>query len=355
MRIFSGRYPKDLAKVIEHAKRLKDLLDELERVRTDAWFLGRAGELRGVVGLAVADWRRGTRDAEAAGRTILTYVDELHRGASKRLRCGLALECCEGDDVITALGSDDAEAVSEMEAETTGVSRPTNGPTVPAGWVDSPEMLARFREGLELVEIHARTLARSVGSGPPTKDDLRGLGREGLLIAARTFDERHGVPFERWATVRIRNAIIDGMRSWGSTHARARSAPRDLSAAASDVRPSDVEEILDGSLAAGSAGAAAGIVDGWEGPSASPEELLVKAERESTVRNLVALLPNRERALIERTYFEGQPLEQAAAAMGVTRAWARRVHDRAIERIQGELRKRDAIAPGGSRCGRRRA
>jgi RNA polymerase sigma factor FliA len=353
MRIFSGRYPKELAKVIEHAKRLKNLLDELERVRTDAWFLGRAGELRGVVGLAVADWRRGVSDAEAAGRTILTYVDELHRGASKRLRCGLALECCEDDDVITAGGLDNAD--SEMEAETTGVSRPTNGPTVPAGWVDSPEMLARFREGLELVEMHARTLARSVGSGPPTKDDLRGLGREGLLIAARTFDEARGVPFEPWASVRIRNAIIDGMRSWGSSRARARSAPRDLSAAASDARPSDAEEIFDGSLGAGPASAAAGIVDGWEGPSASPEELLVKAEREATVRSLVALLPNRERALIERTYFEGQPLERAAAAMGVTRAWARRVHDRAIERIQGELQKRDAIAPGGSRCGRKRA
>ena len=91
MRIFSGQYPKDLGKVIEHAKRLKDLLDELERVRTDAWFLGRAGELRGVVGLAVTDWRSGASDAEAAGRTIVAYVDELHRGASKRLRCGLAL------------------------------------------------------------------------------------------------------------------------------------------------------------------------------------------------------------------------------------------------------------------------
>src|SRR5258708_37330472 len=116
-----------------------------------------------------------------------------------------------------------------MEAEATGVSRPTNGPTVPAAWVDSPEMLARFREGLELVEIHGRTLARSVGSGPTTKDDLRGLGREGLLLAARTFDEARGVPFEKWATVRIRNAIIDGMRSWGSSRARALSAPCDLS------------------------------------------------------------------------------------------------------------------------------
>ena len=355
MRIFSGQYPKDLAKVIEHARRLKALLDELERVRTDAWFLGRAGELRGVVGLAVADWRRGASDAEAAGRTILAYVDELHRGASKRLRCGLALECCEGDDVITARGLDDAESVSAMEAQTTGVSRPTNGPTVPAGWVDSPEMLARFREGLELVEIHARTLARSVASGPPTKDDLRGLGREGLLIAARTFDERHAVPFERWATVRIRNAIIDGMRSWGSSRARARSTPSGPAAAGSDARPSDVEEIFDESRAAGPTAAAAAIVDGWEGPSATPEELLVKAEREATVRSLVARLPNRERALIERTYFQGERLEQAAAAMGVTRGWARRVHDRAIERIQVELRKRDAIVPGGRRCGRRRA
>jgi RNA polymerase sigma factor for flagellar operon FliA len=363
MGVFSGQYPKDLAKVIEHAERMTDVLNEMERVRTDAWFLGRAVELRGVVSLAVADWRSGASDAEAAGRAILSYVDTLHRGASKRLRCGLALECCELDDVITAEASDDAESVAGTDAKTTGASRPTNGPTVPAGWVDRPEMLARFREGLELVEIHARTLARSVGSGSTTTDDLRAFGREGLLDAARTFNERRGVPFERWASLRIRNAMIDGVRSWGAIPARARRTLRGLTAAGSDESrsnpqagsqepgASEFEQSSDGSPpAANPPDVPVEIGDALEAQPITPEELLAKAQLESTVRTIVAGLPKRERALIERAYFQGQKLEHAAASMGVTRSWARRVHDRAIDMIKCELRKRDDIDPGGSRC-----
>jgi RNA polymerase sigma factor for flagellar operon FliA len=362
MGVFRNQYPKDLAKVMQHAKRMTYVLNELERVRTDAWFMGRSGELRGVVSLALADFRSGASDAEAAGRAILSYVDALHRGASERLRCGRALDCCELDDVITAVSSDDAESVAGTDGQTNGASRTTNGPTVPAGWVDRPEMLAWFREGLGLVEIHARTLARRVGSGGATLDDLRGFGREGLLDAARAFDEDRGVPFERWASMRIRNAVIDGIRSWGATAARAPRRLRGPAAAGSEETAidwqagspapgsSEFEESSDGSrLVASPTDVAVGIGDSVEAHPVTPEDLLVKAQYEWTVRAIVAGLPKRERALIERTYFEGQKLEQAAASMGVTRPWARRVHDRAIERIEGELRKLEGFNPGGNR------
>jgi len=359
MGVLRSPYPKELGKVIQHVKRMTLVLNELERVRTDAWFMGRSGELRGVVSLALADFRSGASDAEAAGRAILSYVDELHRGASERLRCGPSLDCCERDDVITAVPSDDAESGAGTDGHTTGASRTTNGPTVPAGWVDRPEMLAWFREGLALVESHARTLARRVGSAGPTLDDLRGFGREGLLDAARAFDERRGVPFERWAAIRIRNAMIDGVRSWGAMPARARRRLRGLAATGSEETlvarhagspaavASEFEESTDGlRLVASPAEMPVAIGDSVEAQLVTPEELLVKAQLEAIVRAIVAGLPKRERALIERTYFQGQTIEQVAASMGVTRAWARRVHDRAIERIQGELRKRDGIRFG---------
>jgi RNA polymerase sigma factor for flagellar operon FliA len=368
MGVFSGPYPKDLTKVIEHAKRMTDVLNEMERVRTDAWFRGRAGELRGVVSLALGDWRRGTSDAEAAGKAILSYVDALHRGASKRLRCGLALACCEVDDVITAVASDDGWSVVGTDGETTGASRPSHGPTVPAGWVDRPEMLARFREGLELVEIHARTLARSVSPGCATTDDLRAFGREGLLDAARSFTEHRGVPFERWASIRIRNAMIDGVRSWGAIPSRARRRLRGLAAVGSEEsrihrqagspvpEASEFEESSDGSPhMASPTDVPITIGDRLEALPVTPEDVLVKAQLESTVRTLVASLPKRERALIERIYFQGQGLEQAAASLGVTRSWARRVRDRAIDTMKSELRKHDEMDSGGARCGPKRS
>jgi RNA polymerase sigma factor for flagellar operon FliA len=98
-----------------------------------------------------------------------------------------------------------------------------------------------------------------------------------------------------------------------------------------------------------------GAGDDRQAPAVTPEDHLVKAELEWAVRTHVTGLPKLERALIERTYFQGQKIDEAAASMGVTRSWARRVHDRAIERIEGGLRKRGAIADGGSRCRQRRS
>src|SRR5208283_692178 len=62
---------------------------------------------------------------------------------------------------------------------------------------DSPDILARFHAELDLVDIVARQLVRTIGKAS-TLDDLRSFGREGLLKAARSFDASRGVPFRRW-------------------------------------------------------------------------------------------------------------------------------------------------------------
>ena len=85
------------------------------------------------------------------------------------------------------------------------------GPVVAA---DSPEVLARFHAELDLVDVIARQLAGRFGSRARI-DDLRSFGREGLLKAARTFDASRGVPFRRWANLRIKGEMIDGIRAWG--------------------------------------------------------------------------------------------------------------------------------------------
>jgi RNA polymerase sigma factor for flagellar operon FliA len=361
MDVGSGRTPPDLARVLAHAKRLTKVLREMERVRADAWFVGRADELRSVVSLALADWRSGATDAERAGQAILSYVDTLHRGTARKLRCGLALACCEADEVITAVMLDD-EARSVFDTAATAASQVTGGPTVPAGWVDRPEMLARVDDGLPLVEMHARAVARRVGPGWVTMDDLRAFGREGLLDAARAFDERRGVPFERWAAMRIRSAMIDGVRRWGPVPARVWQRLRDLEATPSGGGSTDepsetpsASEAAGTGLATPAAGpkdAPIGVGAASAGLAVSPEERVAKAQLASRVREVVAGLPERARALIERTYFEGQSIEQAAAAIGVSKSWAHRVHARAMETMQRELRKRDgATAKGGKGWG----
>ena len=357
MGVFNGQYPRDLEKVIGHAKRLMKVLSEMERARSDVWLLGRATELRGVVSLAVSDWRSGARDVDTAERAIVSYIDTLHRGASRKLRCGLALACCEIDEVITAVAPDEWRSTATVEAHSAAVSQKTNGPTDAAAWADSPEMVARFHEGLPLIERTARMVARRVGPGGATVDDLHAFGREGLLDAARAFDEARGVPFDQWATLRIRSAMIDGARRWGTIPQRERRRVQAIEGAppserdtgeANRARRGEVERgaamrwvPLD---AEGEIPAAAG--GGGDDARLTPEELLTKAQLAAVVRAIVAKLPNPERALIERSYFHGQTLDQAAASIGVTRSWASRVHARAIKTLERELRKREAEAGG---------
>jgi RNA polymerase sigma factor for flagellar operon FliA len=351
----NGQYPRDLRKVVAHAQRLTKVLTEIERGRKDAWFRGRAEEVRGAVSLAVADWRSGKRDADVAGRLLLSYVDALHRSTSKKLRCGGALACCDPDDVITAVAPDEWGSSATFDTTGAGNSQLVSEPTVPAEWVDTPEMVARFQEGLSLIEMHALSVARGTGPGC-TVDDLRGLGREGLLDAARSFDDSRGVPFERWASMRIRSSMIDGVRRWRAmplrAHQRLQAPPQNVAPENAAEGRSHGRDSTDGVQAPRwvtleEHDAVASLAEGAGRRGLTPEDVLARAELAALVRAIVSKLPTLERALIERSYFSGQTLPQAAASIGVSRSWAHRVHARAMETLERELGRRDRIGAGG--------
>jgi len=54
------------------------------------------------------------------------------------------------------------------------------------------------------------------------RDDLRSAGLEGLVQAAHSFSEDHGVPFRHFAALRIRGAIMDDLRrnDWATRSVR---------------------------------------------------------------------------------------------------------------------------------------
>ena len=78
---------------------------------------------------------------------------------------------------------------------------------------------------------------------------------------------------------------------------------------------------------------------GTEGAEATPEQLVGNAELMARVRAVVERLPDRERVLIERHYFGDETLDAVAASLGLSKSWGSRLHARAIERIEHELRK----------------
>jgi RNA polymerase sigma factor for flagellar operon FliA len=356
--VFGGEYPGELGQAIGHAKRFAKVLAKLEAEgQGSTWITGRAGELRAVVSCAVQDWRSGAQSEDGARRSIVAYVEELHRGASRKLRCRRALECCSRGDAVTAVGADSVVSSALGAVHTTA-------PTMRAGWVDSPEVLARVRQELPRVALLARVVRRQMSSrsGVVTQDDLEAFGRAGLLDAARSYNESRGMAFRSWAEHRIRNAMLDGVRSWGplprGVHRKLRAleavegeqgaAAAEAGGAARD--PQGAGPLRDAGLGAVASAIALAQVSERAGDvedlGLTPEELFGRAELSARVREVVARLPERQRAIVEGMYFAGMTLEAAAAACGLSKSWGCRVHAEAIKCIARELREADVSAPG---------
>jgi RNA polymerase sigma factor FliA len=225
--------------------------------------------------------------------------------------------------------------------------------------VDTPEVLARFHAELDLVDVNARQVARRIATPSITLDDLRSFGREGLLQAARSFDGSRGVPFRRWANMRIRGAMIDGVRQWGHLPRRVYHELRALAAgdaaqegfdddhgtapaATAEAADRRLTSYLAGIATAIAVGAMVGHEDVADGREPSPEENTSKAELARQVRAIVQRLPDAERTLIERHYFGDETLDQASASLGLSKSWGSRLHARAIDRIARELRSRES-------------
>jgi RNA polymerase sigma factor for flagellar operon FliA len=344
------QYPGEIRKVLRHADRLSKLLVRLERnEQAGSWVVGRSGELRAVVSCTIADLRAGVVDGNLALDAITSYVDGLHRDAAKRLRCGPTLECCKSDDAITIVPYDEAptDAASSLGAEHCEAG------TVRAGWKDAAEVLDRFHSELALVEIHARALARRLGTRSVTMDDLRGFGREGLLDAARSYDERHATPFSHWATLRIRRSMVDGVRRWGTLPRRVLQELKEIEDVDAAHHGFDGEERAPNGVASAleevpghseeAASAEMSLSQIHAGPpafsefSASPEELVANAEMHAALREIMTRLSDRERNVVEG-YFAGRKLKELGAMAGATESWASRVLARALVAIRRDFR-----------------
>lgn len=227
---------------------------------------------------------------------------------------------------------------------------------------DSPDVLERFHATLELVDIIARQVRRTVGQGVEL-DELVSFGREGLLDAARRFDPSRGVPFKAYANFRVRGAVVDGVRSTARlprrVHEKLRAydaASRVSEGAAEDVlgtpgapsTPADAERALETHLAAMATAIAVGLVGeaatGEEGEltsldtRASPEEALGNARLLASVREAIETLPPEEAELVRRHYLQGERFDHVATELGLSKSWASRLHTRALGRLAKRLR-----------------
>lgn len=226
---------------------------------------------------------------------------------------------------------------------------------------DAAETLERFESELDLVDIIARQVARTMGSVVEL-DDLRSYGREGLLDAARKFDDARGVPFRAYANFRVRGAIIDGVRSMAQLPRRAYERLNGLSAAlrvsegaaddtfTSPTNPSraQADVALGDHLAAMAAAMSVGLIAptaiGEEGTvvqvstADNPEDAVGRAELLALVERAIVDLPEEEAVLVRRHYLEGERFDHVAQSLGLSKSWASRLHTRAMQRLAKRLR-----------------
>jgi RNA polymerase sigma factor for flagellar operon FliA len=193
------------------------------------------------------------------------------------------------------------------------------------------------------------------------RSELWSAGAHGLVDASRRYDPETGIPFGRYATIRIRGAIIDSTRTrdWATrnlrremrtvqqagetfeaTHGRAPNnaelmallgmseqelATHQASAASATLLHLDHGA---GGGEAGENGLAARVEE--QDSTWLPEESVEQRELTGTIRTAVQFLPDAQREVIERYYFNGELLRDIADSLGVTEARASQIRSEAL-------------------------
>jgi len=228
------------------------------------------------------------------------------------------------------------------------------------GAADSAEVLALIQRGMPLVETLAHYMRRRT-FGHATLDDMRSAGREALVHAARSYDPARGVPFEAWATLRVRGGMIDSVRQATDVpkrvfrQLRALQAADDVQSVAAEEQaasPATSSEAADARLGDQLATAAMAMALGMltkgksdrleEAPSddRSPESQVSSALLIERVKQILAERSPEERLVIQRHYFEDVSMDEVGKELGVSKSWVSRLHTRAIEAIVRGLKRR---------------
>jgi RNA polymerase sigma factor FliA len=212
---------------------------------------------------------------------------------------------------------------------------------------DSPEVLRRVHEGLDLVRVIAHEVARTMGR-LADMDDAIACGREGLLEAARKYEAHVGMPFQTFAKPIIRNTTIDGMRKLCALSRRKHQQLQGTIGAA-EREQRDPVRLRDKHLAGLAAAQEQRLVphralDTLGEPVAvslktTPEDATVRGQEYERLERELQCLPADEAFLMRGHYLEGVPVEQLAVQLGLSRAAAFLLRDKARERLQKRLGK----------------
>lgn len=189
-------------------------------------------------------------------------------------------------------------------------------------------------------------------------DDLVSAGMAALAAAARAFDDTLGVPFERYAALRIHGALLDELRAadWAPRSLRAKVRKRDAVddsltaelgrrpteaelAAALGLTVTDLRALatrLHASLVLRLDGITRdGDADTMLPPTKqTPEAVLVARERLAYLRDAVDVLPARLRTVIRGCFFGDRSTAEMGVELGVNGSRVSQMRGEALELLR---------------------
>ncbi|MEM9194096.1 MAG: sigma-70 family RNA polymerase sigma factor [Myxococcota bacterium] len=175
-------------------------------------------------------------------------------------------------------------------------------------------------------------------------DELLAFGFQGLLEARSRYDPSRGVQFNTYAYYRVRGAVIDGLRKMirGPRGRFTAAAAKDRICEDTAIALGQTPGTRTGREAAGALGNALSKITSAfvlahtevKPPEPSPESVLLTTEEQGRVRDAVAALGERERALVRGFYFEGRRFDEVAAELGISKSWASRLHSKALRELR---------------------
>ncbi|HEX4416421.1 MAG TPA: sigma-70 family RNA polymerase sigma factor [Kofleriaceae bacterium] len=219
------------------------------------------------------------------------------------------------------------------------------------------------RERAQLAERHLDLARRAAAMIYPrvrdhiALDELVALANTGLAEAASRYDPDRGAAFATFAWYRVNGAIIDGLRkatqlprrTWARLVAlRAASeylenrAERDVGAAQRGAAPAAGSDALAQIQRAMSAIRTMYVTSleamrdrGFDvGEAPEIERQLDTRRLAGKLREAIDALPERERALMTKHYWEGKNLLEAGAELGMSKSWASRAHAQVVDKLR---------------------
>ena len=193
------------------------------------------------------------------------------------------------------------------------------------------------------------------------RSELWSAGATGLVEASRSYKAETGIPFARYAAIRVRGSIIDSTRKrdWAVRSLRRRMRTvheaEDRFEVAQGRRPTETElagmlKITDAELQSRRTAAMTSSLlhldqedpervslgERIEERSADrlPEETLANREVLGTLTTAIDELPELQRDVIRRYYLDGEMLQSIAESMGVTEARISQIRAEAVNAMR---------------------